>query len=45
VIIRSAHTDKLAAMVPNARVTRLAGPAGWNEAVIDLVNRDLANGR
>jgi len=45
VIIRSAHTAELAAMLPNARVTRLAGPAGWNEAVIDLVNRDLANSR
>jgi len=37
VIVKSPHTAELAAMVPNARITRLPGPAGWNEAVLDIL--------
>ena len=37
VIVKSSHVAELAAMVPNARITRLPGPAGWNEAVLDIL--------
>ena len=37
VIVKSSHAAELAAMVPNARITRLSGPAGWNEAVVDIL--------
>lgn len=37
VAIVSPRVDELLAHVPHARVTRLSGPAGWNEAVLELV--------
>jgi mannosyl-3-phosphoglycerate phosphatase len=37
IIIRSEFSSTLAKQVPGAAVTRLAGPAGWNEALLDAV--------
>jgi mannosyl-3-phosphoglycerate phosphatase len=37
VAVRSAHTPRLLRMVGNARPTTLPGPAGWNEALLQMV--------
>ena len=37
VLIRSHSVGELRAVVPGARVSRLSGPQGWNEAVLDLL--------
>jgi mannosyl-3-phosphoglycerate phosphatase len=37
VIVRSKFTSDMAAALPSARVTAKPGPAGWNEAVIELL--------
>ena len=36
-IISSPAAETLARLVPDARVTRLTGPSGWNEAVLQLL--------
>jgi hypothetical protein len=38
VIVRSPQTRLLAAMAPDARITKLAGPAGWNETVLEILH-------
>jgi mannosyl-3-phosphoglycerate phosphatase len=40
VIIRSPDSDTLRRELPWARVTRRAGPEGWNEAVLELLDAD-----
>jgi mannosyl-3-phosphoglycerate phosphatase len=37
VAIASPRVDQLLALVPAARPTRLPGPAGWNEAVLEII--------
>jgi mannosyl-3-phosphoglycerate phosphatase len=37
VVIRSRLAEKMRELVPRGRVTSLEGPAGWNEAILDLV--------
>jgi mannosyl-3-phosphoglycerate phosphatase len=37
VLIRSPRLDRLRALVPNGRVTRRDGPAGWNDTVLELL--------
>jgi len=39
VLVRSRHLAALKARVRNGRVTRLPGPAGWNEALSALMRR------
>jgi mannosyl-3-phosphoglycerate phosphatase len=41
VIVGSAYTQELAALVPTARITRITGSAGWNEAVLDIVRESM----
>lgn len=38
VAISSTRVDELLARVPQARVTRRNGPAGWNEAILDILD-------
>jgi len=38
VAIASPRVEELVARVPRAHVTRLRGPAGWNEAVLDILD-------
>jgi mannosyl-3-phosphoglycerate phosphatase len=38
VLVRSPHSEQLAALVPSGRVTALPGPAGWNDAVLGILN-------
>jgi mannosyl-3-phosphoglycerate phosphatase len=38
-VIASPRAGALGAAVPRARVTRLPGPAGWNEAVLSLLDQ------
>ena len=42
IAVVSPHVDELLARVPHARVTQRTGPAGWNEAILDLLSA-LAN--
>jgi hypothetical protein len=37
VLIPSAQTMRLKSSIPRGMVTRLAGPEGWNEAVLSLL--------
>lgn len=37
VLIRSPRVETLRAAVPNGRVTAKGGPAGWNEAILELL--------
>jgi mannosyl-3-phosphoglycerate phosphatase len=37
IAVVSPLADELLALVPRARLTRLPGPAGWNEAVLDAI--------
>jgi len=37
ILIHSPRLDRLRALVPQGRVTRLSGPAGWNETVLALL--------
>lgn len=37
VIIRSSRAEELQRAVPRGQMTRLPGPAGWNEVVLELV--------
>ena len=37
VVVSSPRAEALHARVPRARVTRLTGPAGWNEAMLEIV--------
>jgi mannosyl-3-phosphoglycerate phosphatase len=37
VVIRSRHAERMQKEIPEARVTSLPGPAGWNEAVVALL--------
>ncbi len=39
IVVRSKDSDRLRQAVPRASVTRLVGPAGWNQAVLDLLGR------
>ena len=39
IVVASARFAQLRALVPHARVTRSPGPAGWNEAVLALVDK------
>jgi len=41
-LIRSPFLDRLQEAVPQGRVTRLPGPAGWNEAVLDVLAETAA---
>jgi mannosyl-3-phosphoglycerate phosphatase len=41
VLIRSESVGRLQKLVPRGRVTRLSGPAGWNEAVLELLRTDI----
>lgn len=38
IIVASSLTAEMTARVPHARVTRLPGPAGWNEALMELLD-------
>jgi len=38
IAVASSRVDDLLAHVPHARVTRQPGPAGWNEAVLEVLN-------
>lgn len=38
ILIASPRVERLRAMVPGGRVTSLPGPAGWNEAVLALLD-------
>ncbi len=38
VIVRSPRTPALTAVLPNASVTQLPGPAGWNQALLALLD-------
>ncbi|MEP6535180.1 MAG: HAD-IIB family hydrolase [Bryobacteraceae bacterium] len=38
VIVKSPYAGYLSHIVPHARSTRLAGPAGWNEAVLEILH-------
>lgn len=38
ILIASPRIDRLRALVPNGRVTTRSGPAGWNEAVLRLLD-------
>ena len=38
ILIASPHVDRLRALVPGGRVTTLEGPAGWNAAVLALLD-------
>jgi predicted mannosyl-3-phosphoglycerate phosphatase (HAD superfamily) len=38
VLVASPRVDRLRALVPAGRVTRLPGPAGWNEAVLAVLD-------
>ena len=40
IVIASSRVAQLRALVPHARVTKHAGPAGWNEAVLELLDTD-----
>jgi mannosyl-3-phosphoglycerate phosphatase len=42
IIIRSARSAELRALVPHARVTTDHGPVGWNEALLAVLKRDGA---
>ncbi|MGH9672853.1 MAG: HAD-IIB family hydrolase [Bryobacteraceae bacterium] len=42
ILIRSPFLDRLQAAVPQGRVTRLPGPAGWNEAVLEVLAETAA---
>ena len=39
ILIASPRVDQLRALVPGGRVTTLEGPAGWNEAVLALLDQ------
>jgi hypothetical protein len=38
VLIDSPRLERLYALVPRGRVTRVPGPAGWNDAVLSLLD-------
>ena len=38
ILIASPRVDRLRALVPEGRVTTLEGPAGWNAAVLDVLD-------
>jgi mannosyl-3-phosphoglycerate phosphatase len=38
ILVASPRIDQLRSLVPQGRVTSLAGPAGWNEAVLALLD-------
>ena len=38
IAIASPHVDELVARVPRARVTQRPGPAGWNEAMLEILD-------
>jgi mannosyl-3-phosphoglycerate phosphatase len=42
VVISSPHAAALKALVPTACITRQPGPAGWNEAILDIVSSRLS---
>jgi mannosyl-3-phosphoglycerate phosphatase family protein len=42
VIIRSKAAEELRSLLPRARLTDLAGPAGWNRAVLELLDEHAA---
>ena len=39
IVIASAHADEMVRHVPRATVTRVPGPAGWNEAMLVLLDQ------
>jgi mannosyl-3-phosphoglycerate phosphatase len=41
VIVQSPQMELLAATIPNARITSVAGPAGWNEAVLEILREQM----
>jgi mannosyl-3-phosphoglycerate phosphatase len=41
IVIRSPFASTLAGAVPRSTITRSAGPHGWNEALLDLLQADL----
>jgi mannosyl-3-phosphoglycerate phosphatase family protein len=38
VVIASPHAEEIAHLVPHATVTRLSGPRGWNEAIVEILD-------
>jgi mannosyl-3-phosphoglycerate phosphatase family protein len=42
VIIRSKAARKLKSALPRARMTALSGPAGWNQAILDVIDEHMA---
>jgi mannosyl-3-phosphoglycerate phosphatase len=41
IVIRSPFAAVLKKAVPNSRVTRAPGPHGWNEAILDVLQREI----
>jgi mannosyl-3-phosphoglycerate phosphatase len=42
IVVASPHATRLRALVPRARVTDRPGPAGWNDAVLTLLDQPRA---
>ena len=40
IVVASPNARKIARRVPGATVTRRPGPAGWNEAVLEMLEAD-----
>ena len=45
ILIGSPHVDRLRALVPGGQVTTLEGPAGWNAAVLALLDGGVRSSR